>query len=140
VIREFEALEDHLYVQGIMENHLSPPRGVAGGLAGLPSIIRLRCDQANEVTYTDRFPFGGPLSRGERGRSEAGGGGGWGPPCERDPNLVLEDVRNEWMTADAATAIYGVVVRKLGQDFELDVQATEELRRAKLHGHGSASR
>ncbi|MFI3905435.1 hydantoinase B/oxoprolinase family protein [Ochrobactrum sp. S1502_03] len=36
-----------------------------------------------------------------------GAGGGFGNPKERDPALVLEDIRNEYVTAERARAIYG---------------------------------
>jgi N-methylhydantoinase B len=131
VIREFEALEDHLYIQGIVANHLSPPRGVAGGLPGGPSLIHLRCGEPDEATYSEQFVFGGPLRRGQIVRGEAGGGAGWGPPQERDPARVLEDVYNEWISVDDAREIYAVAVREVGRHFELDGKATAELRRSR---------
>ena len=38
------------------------------------------------------------------------GGGGYGDPWERDPQLVLDDVRNEYMSVEAAREDYGVVI------------------------------
>ncbi len=40
----------------------------------------------------------------------SGGGGGYGPPEERPVASVLEDVRQGYVSADAAKALYGVVV------------------------------
>ena len=37
------------------------------------------------------------------------GGGGWGDPLERDPQAVLRDVRNEFVSVEAAREDYGVV-------------------------------
>ncbi len=38
------------------------------------------------------------------------GGGGWGDPLERDPERVMHDVRDGYVTVDAARDQYGVVV------------------------------
>jgi N-methylhydantoinase B len=55
-----------------------------------------------------------------------GGGGGWGDPLERDPELVLNDVINEYITIDEAREIYGVVIDK--QTLKIDIEKTKELR------------
>jgi N-methylhydantoinase B/oxoprolinase/acetone carboxylase alpha subunit len=52
---------------------------------------------------------------------ESGGGGGWGNPFERDPDLVLADVRNEIVSRQQAADIYGVVITEAS---ELDRDAT----------------
>ena len=54
------------------------------------------------------------------------GGGGWGDPYKRDPEAVVQDVRNELVTAEAARAEYGVVVDTKG--WTVDFEATEALR------------
>lgn len=51
------------------------------------------------------------------------GGGGWGNPLERDPELVLQDVRRGLVTADGARA-YGVVLT----GDAVDAAATTRLR------------
>lgn len=63
--------------------------------------------------------------------AETPGGGGWGDPFDRDPALVLRDVRDEVVSAEGATRDYGVV---LTDDLrEVDEAATEALR-ANLRG------
>ena len=57
-----------------------------------------------------------------------GGGGGWGDPCDRDPAIVIDDVREEFISRKAARDLYGVVMR---DDFTLDAAATEALRKRK---------
>ena len=52
------------------------------------------------------------------------GGGGYGPPEERDPARVLRDVLEGKVSAERALAVYKVVVA----DRELDEGATAELR------------
>lgn len=43
-------------------------------------------------------------------RFATGGGGGWGDPLERDPQRVLTDVRDEYVSIEGALGDYGVVV------------------------------
>ena len=52
------------------------------------------------------------------------GGGGYGPPEERDPERVLRDVLEEKVSAERARDVYRVAV----VDRELDLAGTEELR------------
>ena len=40
-------------------------------------------------------------------RFERSGGAGYGPPRERDPNAVRDDVRNGYISAEIAAEIYG---------------------------------
>jgi N-methylhydantoinase B len=60
------------------------------------------------------------------------GGGGWGSPADRDPQRVLEDVRDEYVSIEGAARDYGVVV--LGdpltdpEGLRIDQEATDKLR------------
>jgi N-methylhydantoinase B len=49
-----------------------------------------------------------PIAAGERVRIMTGGGGGWGPPAERDPEAVRRDVREGYVSADAARRDYHI--------------------------------
>jgi N-methylhydantoinase B len=61
------------------------------------------------------------------------GGGGWGDPAERDPEMVLQDVRRGLVTVEGARA-YGVVVA----DDRIDEAATSRLRGQLLTGREPA--
>ena len=79
--------------------------GVAGGMAGLPY-------QAT----VDGEPLPGmnddvPLPAGTLLRLRTTGGGGWGDPFEREPELVLQDVLRGSVSPESAERDYGVVVR-----------------------------
>jgi N-methylhydantoinase B len=61
------------------------------------------------------------------------GGGGWGDPLEREPERVLHDVRDEYVTIEGAARDYGVVVKgdpiSDPEGLELDTEATAQLRK-----------
>jgi N-methylhydantoinase B len=70
-------------------------------------------------------------------RYQNNAGGGWGHPLEREPERVLRDVRDEYVSIEAARDVYGVVVQgdpeHDPEGLSIDRAATEELRR-KLAG------
>ena len=83
------------------------PYGLYGGRPGQPSANVLNPDRnarplESKVTTT--------MFRGDVIRHEWAGGGGWGDPLERDPERVLRDVRNEYVSREAARDDYGVVI------------------------------
>ena len=56
------------------------------------------------------------MSDGETVVSFSNGGGGYGPPWERDPERVRKDVGEKWVTIQAAEEIYGVILGRDGVD------------------------
>lgn len=65
-----------------------------------------------------------PLADGETVLSYCCGGGGYGPPNERDPARVVRDVAEGWISAARARDVYRVAVR----DGRVDADATARLR------------
>jgi N-methylhydantoinase B len=59
-----------------------------------------------------------------------GGGGGWGDPLDRDPQAVLDDVLDEYVSVEGARRDYGVVLTGSLDDLTLaiDDDATAALR------------
>jgi len=97
--------------------------GVAGGEAGLAGLMRIGFADGEEV-----FPpkYGILPVEPMVLELQAAGGGGWGDPLDRDPDLVLRDVRDGTVGRAAAKEIYGVV---LGDDGRiLDAEGTRKLR------------
>lgn len=86
------------------------------------------------------------LRRGEIWYMRYPGGGGWGDPLDRDPALVVHDVRIGAVSERAADAAYGVVLRDeaLGFDAESTRRRRDELRARRLlsaqHSDGLAIR
>lgn len=58
--------------------------------------------------------------------SESGGGGGVGEPVDREVEKVRWDVLNEYISADRARTVYGVVLAP--ETLEIDLEATAKLR------------
>jgi N-methylhydantoinase B len=70
------------------------------------------------------------MYRGEFGAGDeilylADGGGGYGPPFERAPERVREDVIDGYVSRDAARTSYGVA---LTDDLDIDEAETARLR------------
>ena len=51
-----------------------------------------------------------PIAAGEVVRIKTGGGGGYGPPSERAPDAIRRDVREGYVSAEAARRDYGIDV------------------------------
>jgi N-methylhydantoinase B len=90
------------------EGHENPARGVRGGLNGAPSDGWKLDRDGNRVEVPMAAAMEIPV--GERVLSRTGGGGGYGNPLTRDPEAVLDDVREGWISRERARSIYGVVV------------------------------
>src|SRR5436190_2321850 len=104
-----------------------PPWGVDGGTDGTPNTCIIF--KHGREPMVARKVGGLKLVRGEKVSLRSGGGGGWGPPLERDPELVLSDVRNEYLTVEQARDIYGVVVEGMQVDGGGTQRRREEMRR-----------
>ena len=71
------------------------------------------------------------IQQGDQIRIVSPGGGGYGPPSERDPEQVLEDVREGIITTQQAREVYAVVLVEDNQgDWEVDQASTDQLRRS----------
>ena len=66
------------------------------------------------------------MRRGDVLETFTPGGGGYGDPLTRDPEQVLGDVINEYVSVECAKELYGVVID--AQQMKVDLRATEELR------------
>jgi N-methylhydantoinase B len=72
------------------------------------------------------------VNEGDHFTRPSAGGGGLGDPLERDPNAVLEDVIDEYVSVVRARRDYGVVVKEIDREldlFEIDAEATKSERR-----------
>jgi N-methylhydantoinase B len=109
-----------------------PMPGIAGGQPGEPNklTIRYRSDDPYVVEHTADWV---PVDAGQLINYDYGGGGGWGDPLDRDPQAVLDDVLDEYVSIDGARRDYGVVLTGSLDELTLEVDdaATEELRASR---------
>ncbi|MBO0885871.1 MAG: hydantoinase B/oxoprolinase family protein [Acidimicrobiales bacterium] len=118
-----------------VERTQCPPWGLLGAGAGLANAVALqRAGAGAEEHFASGKVAPRRLAEGDRWITRTGGGGGFGDPFERDPELVLGDVRAGYVSREAALADYGVCVNTDVDPPQLDVGATEAVRRARAPG------
>jgi len=102
----------------------SPPWGLFGGKHGKPSITVIYRNDGSEERW--RKVSNLLLAPNEIMSFQTGGGGGYGSPLKREPEKVLFDVINEYVSLKKAREKYGVVIDK--DKMKIDIEATKELR------------
>jgi N-methylhydantoinase B len=106
--------------------HLHP--GIHGGHSGAPDKCVLKGTVEVAPSVANLL-----LDTGEQLVYEFGGGGGWGDPLDRDPQAVLDDVWDEYVSVEGALRDYGVVLVGSAEDMTLglDEAATEAERKRR---------
>lgn len=104
--RVWRVLERPSQASVCCERTRSAPFGLAGGLAGAPARVTLVSPDGSERPLVSKGPFAAPA--GSSIVLRAPGSGGYGPPAERDPERLRDDVVNGYVSADAAVRDYGV--------------------------------
>ena len=101
------------------------PWGLEGGLSGNGNTIRLR-RKGDVQALPSAKVFHARLEAGDAALVHSGGGGGFGNPWEREIELVVEDVRQGYVSAGAAEKLYGVKID--AATLKVDDAATKALR------------
>jgi N-methylhydantoinase B len=110
----------------LSDGTVNPSVGVRGGLPGGTASQRIR--RADGSLSEELGSYAQVVLRsGETLVGHTCGGGGYGPPHERDPARVLADVREGWISSERAFEVYGVRVRP---DGTIDEAETAARRRA----------
>ncbi|HBE77575.1 MAG TPA: hydantoin utilization protein B [Firmicutes bacterium] len=126
-----------------MERLRFQPWGLSGGKAGALGSVVMNPGFSTE----ECIPKINTLSPqpGEIVSIRSPGGGGWGNPFRRDPELIISEIRNGLLTKQQALKEYGLVIQDLpGHEITEDEKATAELRQKmasrsdKLWDFGSA--
>jgi N-methylhydantoinase B len=86
------------------------PWGLAGGHDGSPGETWRMAGEGAEPEWVPPKSALLPARKGDIFRAVSGNGGGAGAPVERDPQLVLRDHRDDFITIDEAREVYGVVI------------------------------
>ena len=112
-----------------IEKSKTPHFGLFGGKPGLRNyaVVNSKRMGVFEVLKTS----GIELEEGDSVVIVAGGGGGYGNPLERDPQRVLWDVINGYVSLDAARREYGVVIDPRDMAIDWDLTSREREKRTK---------
>ena len=102
----------------------NPPFGVYGGRPGDGGALFRENTDGSRTFFSMISYF--RVKEGESWYAPSSGGGGYGDPLTRDPELVRDDVRNGFVSAEAAEHDYGVVLHRT--TFEVDDASTLALR------------
>src|SRR5882762_3090035 len=124
--RDLRFLADEGKLTNLSDRQKFAPYGLGGGKPGKlgrtvinpgPSEQIVHGKQSREFVYGDVISF------------QQSGAGGYGDPLERDPQRVLGDVLDDYVTIEAAHRDYGVVITGTAPDLNVDDAATRELRK-----------
>jgi N-methylhydantoinase B len=126
VRRDLRLLGDEGKLTNLSDRQKFAPYGLGGGRAGKlgrtvmnpgPDEQVVHGKQSREFAYGDVVSF------------QQSGAGGYGDPYERDPQSVLDDVLDDYVSIDAARREYGVVITATGAELSIDHAATQDARR-----------
>ncbi len=105
------------------------PWGLAGGGDAMGNSVAVRRDGAWREDLPNAKMLTARLGPGEAFALRSGGGGGFGPPLERPIDDVAHDIRQGYVSPEAAFRDYGVVCD--AATLAVDVEASERIRAAK---------
>ncbi len=118
------------YFMSIADRSILSCWGVNGGLAGRPFSITVDPGGPGERAV-DALADGQFVPAGTLIRIRTTGGGGWGDPLLRDPELVARDVRWGKVSLAAAATDYGVVLTGPEPDGAATSRLRETMRAAR---------
>lgn len=89
-----------------MERMRSPPFGLLGGKAGAAAVVTLTTPDGRSRDLPSKGAFAAPA--GSVVDMVTPGSGGFGPPQERDPTLIGQDLLDGYVTAEATREHYAI--------------------------------
>lgn len=116
-------VDTDLELMYLSDGTIYPPAGARGGGAGAAASQSLRL---TDGSMRQLGVWGREIVRtGETLVSQCNGGGGYGDPLLREPERVLKDVREGFVTRSHAADVYGVAI---DETLRIDTDATAQLR------------
>ena len=109
----------------VMDHGRFGPPGVEGGMDGAPNVVRIHHNGVVRIPDHLSKDQDIRLRLGDRVEGMTPGGGGYGDPFERDPELVQRDVIRGYYQPKQARDLFGVAVSVSG---EIDLAETLRLR------------
>jgi len=121
---EVELLRGEAKASFVMDHGRFGPPGVLGGGDGAPNVVRLHRGGFTTTPEHLSKDQGLHLAAGDRVEIRTPGGGGYGDPFTREPELVARDVARGYYGAEDAARLWGVVLK----DGTVDEAATAKVR------------
>ena len=105
--REYHFLQP-AFITFSLERKATPPWGLWGGKDGAVNGVDITSPDGSlrQVRKATQHP----IAAGEVVRIMTGGGGGYGPPSEREPDAIRRDVREGYVSREAARRDYAIDV------------------------------
>jgi N-methylhydantoinase B len=125
--REYRILADEVRFSMRTDKHSVAPWGGDGGADGGRGACVINPRSQGEKRLPSRFGDH-PLRQDDIVRIERPGGGGLGNPLERPVAMVLEDVRQGYVSMERAFADYGVALDSSRDEFSVNREKTERFR------------
>src|SRR5262245_54909733 len=126
LVRDFEYLADGIEVRTRCDRMKRPPWGIrGGGDARAAEVVFTSDGQSTALAGKSTLR----VKRGDRLHTQWCGGGGYGNPLDRAPELVLADVIEQKISIERARDVYGVIIDEAAR--RVDHEATAS-RRANL--------
>ena len=122
--------DDRWSVSGMVDRTQFPAAGLQGGKPGSTGTLEVNTESAIPKTILWLEPQ-------DTIKMSPPGGGGFGPPWERDPQHVLLDVIAGYVTIETAKSEYGVIIAcsakhdqlvRMPSCYHLDMAATQQFR------------
>ena len=126
VVRDNRFLTDG-FISCEADRHLERPVGVFGGEEGHTGRLTKNPGTAGEEEWPSKVT-GARMASGDLIRITTPSGGGYGNPREREPEMVLEDYLDDYITLDIARDVYGVAIDAVNET--VDSEQTRRLRSA----------
>ena len=110
--------------------------GTEGGLPSMPQGLWLQRAGSDKRDWLGSMFSDVPIGSGDVFSRPTAGGGGLGDPLERDPEAVMRDVEDDYVSIGRAKRDYGVVLDIVDADlaqYSIDLEATRA-ERARIAG------
>jgi N-methylhydantoinase B len=117
IVKDYRCTDELELLSGY-DRHDCPPWGLFGGGEGAPNTIVVTRADGDVDEFRKATEYG--LRAGDVVSFRTGGGGGYGDPLARDPERVLADVVDGYVSAATAEEAYGVVLTEDGRGVDAD--------------------
>jgi N-methylhydantoinase B len=107
IVLDYRVRSDGCFLTCAYTRSRHPPWQLAGGREGSPNYVEVL--RSNGATERYAVVTALELGRGDVIRIHTGNGGGHGSPRRRRRELVLDDLRNDYVTEETARSVYGLM-------------------------------